>query len=103
MVFALVWLGFALAFRYSSLAALAASLAAPTFLLSIADQGWARDWFSGVKALLPASSGSLGAMGVVLLVMTAMLWAKHHENIRRLLSGTESRIGSKGGQPAGSA
>ena len=29
-------------------------------------------------------------------VLTVILWAKHHENIARLLKGTEGRIGQKG-------
>jgi glycerol-3-phosphate acyltransferase PlsY len=28
--------------------------------------------------------------------MSAIVWIKHHANISRLLSGTESRIGSNG-------
>jgi acyl phosphate:glycerol-3-phosphate acyltransferase len=28
-------------------------------------------------------------------VVAILVWAKHHENIRRLLSGTESKIGKK--------
>ena len=30
------------------------------------------------------------------MLMALLIWAKHHENIRRLLSGTESKIGKKG-------
>jgi glycerol-3-phosphate acyltransferase PlsY len=29
------------------------------------------------------------------LVLAVILWAMHRENIRRLLAGTESRIGQK--------
>jgi glycerol-3-phosphate acyltransferase PlsY len=30
-------------------------------------------------------------------VLTVILWVKHRDNIRRLLAGTESRIGSAAG------
>ena len=73
VVFAIVWLGIARLFRYSSLAALAASGA--TVLAS----------------LVLASS----ALALLLALLTAMLWIMHRANIGRLLAGTESRIGSK--------
>lgn len=71
--FAVVWLGTAFAFRFSSLAALLAALAVP-ILLVLLDQYQ----FAEVFALL-----------------SALLWLKHHANIRRLVSGSESRIGGK--------
>jgi glycerol-3-phosphate acyltransferase PlsY len=74
LVFAAVWLGMAKVFRYSSLAALAAAVAVP------------------VALYLYGLSG-VGSLFVVLSLITIL---KHHENIRRLLSGTESRIGDKG-------
>ena len=66
----LVWLVTAILFRYSSLAALIAAAAAP------AVAGFAVD---GKRAML------VTAIAVVVI-------AKHHENIRRLIAGTESRI-----------
>jgi glycerol-3-phosphate acyltransferase PlsY len=33
--------------------------------------------------------------GLVFGLMAAILWAKHAQNIRRLLAGNESRIGSR--------
>ena len=74
LVFAVVWLALAFATRYSSLAALVASVASPLTL-----------WLIGQ----PRAAGAF-----VLVVI--LLWWKHRENIRRLASGTEGRIGQKG-------
>lgn len=71
--FALVWIGIAIVTRYSSLAALTASITVPIAMLIHGVPEWA-----GLTAL-----------------MTAILWLRHLGNIRRLLSGTESRIGSR--------
>lgn len=73
LAFAAVWLTIAGLFRYSSLSALVASLAAP---------------------LLFAASGRY-ADALVTMAMAILLWWKHRENIARLLAGTESRIGQK--------
>ena len=67
---ALVWLLAALLFHYSSLAALIAAVAGAGLAAIVSDKG---------TALL------IG--GIALLIML-----RHHENIRRLLAGTESRI-----------
>lgn len=74
LVFAAVWLGMAKLFRYSSLAALAAAIAVPV-------------------ALYLYGRPEIGSLFVVLSLITFL---KHHENIRRLMAGTESRIGDKG-------
>lgn len=74
LAFALVWLAVAAATRYSSLAGLMASLA---------------------SAFVPWALGDR-ATSLVLLALAAVLWAKHHANIARLLAGTESRIGKRG-------
>ena len=74
LVFAVVWLALAFATRYSSLAALVASVASPLTL-----------WLIGQHR----------AAGAFVLVVI-LLWWKHRENIRRLASGTEGRIGQKG-------
>ena len=74
------WLIVAFVLIYSSLAALVASAATPLY------------------ALLPLAALGLPAPAPVLAlsVFTAVLiWIRHHENIGRLLKGTESRIGSK--------
>ncbi|WP_420410446.1 glycerol-3-phosphate 1-O-acyltransferase PlsY [Hoeflea sp.] len=74
LVFAVVWLGMAKLFRYSSLAALAAAIAVPV-------------------ALYLYGRPEIGSLFVVMSLITFL---KHHENIRRLIAGTESRIGDKG-------
>jgi acyl phosphate:glycerol-3-phosphate acyltransferase len=75
LVFGVVWLAVAALTRYSSLAALVASIAAPLAA-----------WF-----LL--GSGDRAAL---LAIMTFLVFIKHRENIARLRDGTESKIGSKG-------
>jgi glycerol-3-phosphate acyltransferase PlsY len=69
-LFGVIWLGVAYATRYSSLAALVASLVTPIAL-----------WFLA----LPYTA-------LLFAVLTVMLWAKHHANIRRLLDGSEGKI-----------
>lgn len=71
---ALTWLSMAFLFRYSSLAALTAAVVVPVVL-----------WLLGQTG--PA---------VLFLVMSTIVYIKHRQNISRLLSGTESKIGSKG-------
>ncbi|NVK33230.1 MAG: glycerol-3-phosphate 1-O-acyltransferase PlsY [Rhodobacteraceae bacterium] len=73
LAFAAIWIAMAFTLRYSSLSALTATLATPILL-----------WVVGTPLL---------ALGFGLMSM--ILWAKHHENIGRLLNGTESRIGNK--------
>ena len=68
------WIIIALFLRYSSLAALIAALFAPFF-----------------TALLLG----FDARFVAVLVMSAFLIWRHRENIKRLVAGTESRIGAK--------
>ena len=48
-------------------------------------------------ALAAASAWWLAPRPVAMLaaMLVLLVWAKHHENIRRLLAGTESRIGQK--------
>ncbi len=74
LAFAGLWLAVAFATRYSSLAALVASLATPVAL-----------WLMGE-----------GQMAQLAVLLAALLWWKHRENIGRLLAGTEGRIGQKG-------
>ena len=75
LVAALVWLAVAIMFRYSSLAALVGSATAAAFSGFIVD---------GERALF---------VTVVALVVIA----RHHENIRRLIAGSESRISFRKG------
>ena len=73
VVFCLLWLATAFTTRYSSLSALVASFITPLFLL----------WF-GQPALAALAA-----------VLTLLLFYAHRENIKRLQSGKESRIGEK--------
>ncbi len=75
LVFAAIWLSLAYLFRYSSLAALVASLLTPLLL-------WF--WVGMPKAAL------------VMAGLTVLLWIMHRENIARLLAGREGKIGQKG-------
>ena len=73
LVFALSWLGVAAITRYSSLSALLASLTATTSFFLFGD----------------------ARIGVVFVLLTLLLWVRHAENLRRLIAGTETRIGRK--------
>ncbi|WP_102958308.1 glycerol-3-phosphate 1-O-acyltransferase PlsY [Mangrovicella endophytica] len=74
LVFAAVWLGMAKLFKYSSLAALTATLVVPLFYLALGDR--------------PAAA--------LTALLTLLVYITHRANIRRLLAGTEGRIGAKG-------
>lgn len=74
LAFAVVWIGVALIFRYSSLSAICAMIVVPIAL-----------YFLGYPHFAP-----------LFAVISAIAIAKHHQNIARLLSGNESKIGSKG-------
>ena len=71
LAFAAIWLAVAFASRYSSLAALVASAATPVVL-----------WLLGHLHMAGA-----------FVLLAALLWWKHRENLTRLAAGTESRIG----------
>jgi len=71
--FCAVWLAVAVLTRYSSLSALIASVAAPLLL-----------WVLGQSEL-----------AVLIAGLSALLAMKHHANIQRLISGTESKIGAR--------
>jgi acyl phosphate:glycerol-3-phosphate acyltransferase len=68
------WLVVAILFRYSSLASLVAIAAAPAYAWYIAGDP---------------------QMTQLAFVVVILVWTNHHENIRRLLKGTESKIGQK--------
>jgi glycerol-3-phosphate acyltransferase PlsY len=74
LIFALIWLGVAFASRYSSLSALVASAATPVVLWLLGEPG----------------------MAGMTIILVALLWWKHSQNISRLLAGTEGKIGQKG-------
>jgi len=65
------WLATALLFRISSLAALVAALSAPLWL-----------WLFGLT-----STTGLG------LLLAGLIWLRHSANIKRILAGTEPKIG----------
>ena len=71
---ALTWLVCALLFRYSSLASLVAAVFAPVFY-----------WFMVGQS----------AITLALLLIAVGILARHGGNIKKLVAGTESRIGSK--------
>jgi glycerol-3-phosphate acyltransferase PlsY len=73
LIFAAIWLAVAWFTRYSSLSALVATAAVPLALAGFGrtDAAW------------------------LFTAMAVIVWVKHHANIRRLIAGTESRIGAK--------
>jgi len=73
ILFCVIWLGIAFALRYSSVSALTASVITPIFL-----------WWFGHAAL-----------AAMLAVLTLLLIFMHRENIKRLMTGTEGKIGQK--------
>ncbi|MFL6693179.1 MAG: glycerol-3-phosphate 1-O-acyltransferase PlsY [Ramlibacter sp.] len=73
------WLIIAFFFRYSSLASLVAAVFAPVYYLLGHRVGWYAE----------------APVAIALFVMAGLLAWRHRENIRRLLAGTESRLGAK--------
>ena len=74
LAFAGLWLATAAVTRYSSASALLASAATPVVL-----------WTMGERQ-----------MAELFVLLAVLLWWKHSQNIRRLMAGTEGRIGQKG-------
>jgi len=74
LVFAAVWLVMAAIFRYSSLAALTASVVVPIALYLTGQHQYA----------------------IAFLIMSALVFYRHRANIERLMTGTEGKIGAKG-------
>ncbi len=74
LIFCVIWLGVAFASKYSSLSALVASAVTPIVLWLLGEPG----------------------MAGIAVVLVALLWWKHGQNISRLLAGTEGKIGQKG-------
>jgi acyl phosphate:glycerol-3-phosphate acyltransferase len=73
-----IWLGVALASRYSSLASLSAAVGAPV--------------------LLGLTEGPQAELGVVLAMSALLVW-RHRSNIANLRAGTEARIGATEAAP----
>jgi glycerol-3-phosphate acyltransferase PlsY len=74
-----LWLLFAFLFRYSSLAA----------LISITLTAVASWWLLDPRA------------AAIVTALVPLIYLRHHENIERLLAGTESKIGKKAAATAG--
>lgn len=74
LAFCAIWIAVALIFRYSSLAALVASAIIPLMLF------WSQHQ----------------TLAAVFALLSAALWIMHRANIKRLMDGTEGKIGSKG-------
>ena len=72
IVFCLAWAAAAVIFRYSSLASLVATLAVVLYYLLLGQSGL-----------------------LFILIMSILIFGKHHGNIRRLLAGEESKIGAR--------
>jgi len=70
-VFGIIWLACAAISRYSSLSSLLASLATPFAFYYFGHVQWAE----------------------LFVLLTLILWLKHHENIKRLFQGKEGKIG----------
>lgn len=92
VVFCLAWLIVAFLSRYSSLSALTASVAAT--LATWWPPGIGLSGTSRIAA--PAADPRLW---LVFAALTALIFIKHHQNIAKLLAGTESRIGEKSAPP----
>jgi glycerol-3-phosphate acyltransferase PlsY len=73
-LFIMVWLVTAWLSRFSSLAALCAVLAVTTGSFFLLDDGVTQ---------------------IIILLLSALVWTRHHANIGRLLNGAETKIGAK--------
>lgn len=71
----LIWISVALIWKYSSLSALIAFAAYPLFIFLL---------YPGDRVL-----------GVLSLFIAGLVYVRHRENIKRLLAGTEPRIGNR--------
>jgi glycerol-3-phosphate acyltransferase PlsY len=73
VAFCVIWLGSAVITRFSSASALLASVITPVLLYFIATP----------------------AIALLFLALTLLLWWRHADNVRRLIAGSETRIGQK--------
>lgn len=79
-----IWILVAVAFRRSSLASLLSAAAAPLLAL-----GLPLLWAPGAEALGDRQLATFVA------IIAGLIWIKHHSNLRRLLNGTEPKIGQR--------
>ena len=70
LFFLIIWLTIALVFKYSSLSSLIASTIAPIYFIIKADN----------------------YIAILLVYLCAVIFVKHHENIKRLINRTENKI-----------
>jgi len=86
VAFCLIWLAVAWRFKYSSLSALTAAtvVAIGTLILSVTLH---------TDETAPSAAPDL-KLGVVFLVLAALIFFTHRGNLRRLMSGTEPKIGA---------
>jgi glycerol-3-phosphate acyltransferase PlsY len=80
----LTWLVVAFVTRYSSVAALVSIAVAPLYALYLPLL-----WAKGTESIGDTQ------IAVFAAVLAVLVWIKHHTNIRRLLSGTETKIGHR--------
>ena len=78
IAFVVVWLAVAAMSRYSSAAALAATLVSPLVI-----------WALGLRD--PMLGGSDPA--IVFAILSALVWLRHSANITRLINGSETKLG----------
>lgn len=102
-----IWLVMAVIFRISSLAALVAIAAAPALAWLFNEQLSAHEaarfganppepsWLVSYADLHPATPVSYPEMIMMGILLAILVWARHHENIGRLVRGREPRIGQK--------
>ena len=99
-----VWLGFRGGKGVATFLGILLALAFPVGLAACAT--WAvvavLSRYSSLSALVAAALSPLWAWGLghvqavgLITVLAAMIFIRHHENIARLIAGTESRIGQK--------
>jgi len=82
----LTWLAVAVLTRYSSLAALVAAALAPAYAYALSHVAVGGAYLADPQRMELA------------IFIALLVYARHVGNIRRLLSGTESRIGQRGGE-----
>jgi glycerol-3-phosphate acyltransferase PlsY len=80
----LTWLLVAFVTRYSSLASLVSIAVAPLYALYLPLL-----WAKGAESIGNTQ------IAVFAAILAVLVWVKHHSNIRRLLSGTETKIGHR--------
>jgi glycerol-3-phosphate acyltransferase PlsY len=74
LVLCLIWLAVAMTTRYSSASALAASALSPAIAIFFAEDT---------------------RIVIVMFLISALIWVKHRDNIRRLIAGSEGKINLK--------